>query len=300
MEVAKTLVIILHFGSVEDTLDCLSSLHRSLVSPFDVFVVNNGSDTHVEAVLKATYPDITYHNAGRETGFAAGNNIGLRFSIERGYRYSLLLNNDTVASENFLQPLTNLLEQDPTIAMAGPAIYYYDNSARIWSCGGWIRQWSGRIGPVTTVGQLRSDSQDVDYLPGTCILVRNDALEKIGLMSEEYFLCVEEADWALRARKMGYRVVACPRSVLLHKVGVSSRYSPELIYNALRNRFLFLRRHFPTLLGSLLTFLVLANEFRKTSGNRWVCWRAYKDHFRYKSVRRSHLDAVREESRNSI
>src|ERR1700720_1319741 len=129
---AKTLIIILHFGSIDDTLACLDSLRRAIVSHFDVFVVNNGPDTEVESVLKAKHPDIIYHNAGLETGFAAGNNIGLRFSVEHGYRYSLLLNNDTIAERDFLQPLARLLDQDPTIAMAGPAIYYYNSKERLW------------------------------------------------------------------------------------------------------------------------------------------------------------------------
>jgi GT2 family glycosyltransferase len=297
METTKTLIVILHFGSVEDTLECLNSLQQSLVSPFDVFVVNNESDSQVEAILKARHPNIIYRNAGRETGFAAGNNIGLRFAIERGYPYSLLLNNDTVASEDFLRPLTDLLELDRTIAMAGPAIYYYDDSKRVWSCGGWIRTWSANIGAITNIGQFDSCPADVDYLPGACILVRNGVLEKIELMSESYFLCLEEADWAIRARKAGYHVVAYPRSTLLHKVGVSSRHSPELVYNILRSRFLFLSRHFSAPISAFLTFVVLANEIRKDPGDWWLCWRAFRDHFRYKSVRRSHLDAVRAESR---
>ena len=300
MTAAKTLIIILHFGAIEDTLECLSSLCRSLVSPFDVFVVNNGSDTEVESILKSRHPNIIYYNAGPETGFAAGNNIGLRFALERGYRYSLLLNNDTVATEDFLQPLTDLLESDPTIATAGPAIYYYGDNKQLWSFGGWIRSWTGRIGSVTNIDQLSSDVADVDYLPGACILVRNDILEKIGLMSEVYFLCLEEADWAIQARKAGYRVVACARSTLLHKVGVSSRFSPELIYNMLRNRFLFLSRHFPIPISLFLIVGVFANELRKNAGQRWPCWRAFKDHFRYRSVRRSHLDAVYSESKNSV
>lgn len=297
METNKTLIVILHFGSVEDTLECLSSLERYLVSPFDVFVVNNASDSQVEAILKARHPNIIYRNAGRDTGFAAGNNIGLRFAIERGYAYSLLLNNDTVASQDFLRPLTNLLDLDRTIAMAGPVIYYYDDRNRVWSCGGWIRTWSGRIGSITSVDNLGSGPTDVEYLPGACILVRNETLGKIDLLSEVYFLCLEEADWAIRARKAGFRVVACPESALLHKVGVSSRKSPELVYNGMRNRFLFLSRHFSPPISTFLTFVVLANEIRKDPGEWWLFWRALRDHFRYKSVRRNHLDAVLADSR---
>src|SRR5713226_5136262 len=183
MDNARTLIIVLHYGSIADTLACLDSLRRSVASPFDVFVVNNGPDKEVESILKASHPDVIYHNAGLETGFAAGNNIGLRFSLERGYRYSLLLNNDTIAEQDFLQPLTQIMEKDRSIAMAGPAMYFYSNKQQLWSCGGKINWWSGRLGSETTPEQMPSRGMEVDYLPGACILVRNAALAKIGLMS---------------------------------------------------------------------------------------------------------------------
>jgi len=295
MATAETLVIILHFGSIEDTLACVDSLRRSIVSPFDVFVVNNGPDKEVESILKASHPDVIYHNAGLETGFAAGNNIGLRFSLERGYRYSLLLNNDTVAERDFLQPLTQIMEKDRSIAMAGPAMYFYNNKEQLWGCGGWICWWTGHVGGITDLERLDSDAADVDYLPGACILVRNNALRKIGLMSEEYFLAYEETEWAIQARKASFRVVACAKSVLLHKVGVSLRFTPELIYNSFRNRFLFLRRQFRAPLSWFLAVCVLANGLRKDSLARKLRWRAFKDHFKYRQIRRSHLDAVRAE-----
>lgn len=292
---AKTLIVILHFGSLEDTLACLDSLRRSVVSPFDAFVVNNGPDRDVESILKTEYPGIIYRNAGLETGFAAGNNIGLRFSLEHGYDYSLLLNNDMIAEQDFLQPLTRLLDQNPTIAMAGPAIYYNNNKERLWSCGGWMNRWSGAIAGESSLDHLDGEQPDVDYLPGACILVRNDLLGKIGLMPEEYFLGMEEADWAIRTRRAGFRVVACPQSVVLHKVGISSRLTPELIYNGFRNRFLFLHRQFLIPVNWFLTACVLVSGLQKHSLNRRLCWRAFKDHCRYRTIRRSHLEKVRTE-----
>src|ERR1700731_3603342 len=146
MSNSKTLVVIVHFGSVADPLECIGSLRRLVTCSFDIFVINNGSDATVEATLRARHPDILYRQAGVNVGFAAGNNIGLRFFLEHAYRYSLLINNDTVAEQDFLSPLINLLEHDPTIAMAGPAIYYYHDKQRLWSCGGRINKWSGGLG----------------------------------------------------------------------------------------------------------------------------------------------------------
>jgi GT2 family glycosyltransferase len=298
MSGAKTLIIILHFGPTQDTLECLASLKGSVDTPFDVFVVNNGPDKDVEGSLKAEHPEITYHYAGFETGFAAGNNIGLRYSLEHSYGYSLLLNNDTIAEQDFLKPLVSLMEEDQSVALAGPAIYYYDNKDRLWSCGGKIRWWSGGLCGNANPERLLLGSHDVGHLPGACILARNQAVRKIGLMSDQYFLGVEEADWAIRARRNGFKVVAEPKAKLLHKVGVSSRFTPELVYNAYRNRFLFLRRQYPVVVSLFLSCGVILNGLRKRWSSRRICLRAFKDHFKYSDIRRSHLNAVRNEMKN--
>src|SRR5438309_8746485 len=94
---------------------------------------------------------------------------------------------------------------------------------------------------------------------------------------------------------MGFRVVACRKSVLFHKVGISSRFTPELIYNGLRNRFLFFRRQFPAPLSSILTFCVFINAVREHWEDRRICCRALKDHWRYSTIRRDHLESVRNE-----
>jgi GT2 family glycosyltransferase len=249
----------------------------------------------VESILKMKYPALIYHYAGPETGFAAGNNIGLRFGLTHAYSYSLLLNNDIIAERDLLEPLLNIMDSYPVVAMAGPAIYCYDNKKQLWSCGGRIYRWSGRIGGITTLEGLSSGLQDVDYLPGACMLIRNDALKKTGLMSEDYFLGVEEADWAIRARRSGFRVVACSKSVVFHKVGISSRFTPELIYNGLRNRFLFFRRQFAAPLSYLLPCCVLLNSLLEHWEDRRISWRAFMDHWRYRTISRYHIESVRKE-----
>ncbi|MGI8820712.1 MAG: glycosyltransferase [Chthoniobacterales bacterium] len=293
MTEGQTLIVILHFGTINDTVECLRSLECFLSSPFDVLVINNGPDADVEPQLRTACPDVIYREAGVETGFAAGNNIGLKLSLAQGYCYTLLLNNDTVAEQDFLLPLIDILERIPEVAMAGPAMYHYDNPAHLWSCGGWINRWSGSMAGNRTMDSSLPPLSDVDYLPGACVLVRNESLGSIGLLSEEYFLGVEEADWACQARRLGFRVVASSDSILLHKVGVSSRFTPELIYNSFRNRFLFLRRQFRFPLRLLLPIALLGRRLFADPAERTLCLRAFWDHCKYESIRREHLEAVK-------
>lgn len=290
---ANTLVIILHFGSLDDTAQCLDSLRQFIKSAFDVIVINTDADRSVEPILKKKHPEIVYRDAGLETGFAAGNNIGLRWAVEHGYRFSLLLNNDIVAEADFLQALVDVLEREPTIALAGPAIYHYDEKEKLWSCGGWVNRSSGSMKGERRIENIRRPFAEVDYLPGACILARNDALPAIGLLSELYFLGVEEADWAFQTRRAGFRVVACPESVLLHKVGMSSRFTPELVYNSFRNRFLFLSRQFSRPLRGLLIAALLLSKLFTPGKERALCIRAFIDHWKYSAIQRRHLDAVK-------
>jgi len=295
MSSVETLIIILHYGSVEDTLECIASLERSVRSSFDIIVINTDAHGEPESILAENYPTVGYRDAGPATGFAAGNNIGLQFSLERGYRFSLLLNNDTVAEEDFLQPMVDLLTREPAIAMAGPAIYHHSDTQQLWSCGGWVNRWSGSMAGNRSLDNFRGDYADVDYLPGACVLVRNEVLSGRGLMSEEYLLGVEEADWAIQAQRHGFRVVACPRARVLHKVGMSSRRTPEFVYNSFRNRFVFLRRQFGFPMHPILAASLLVEKMFASDRTRVLCLRAFTDHWKYRTIRRGHLDAVRDE-----
>ena len=293
MQSVETLIIILHYGSVEDTLECIASLQQFVRSSFDVMVINTDSSPEAGSTLRLQYPGVIYHDAGSGTGFAAGNNIGLEYSLKHGYRFSLLLNNDTVAEEDFLQPIAELMTKEPRIAMAGPAIYHYSSKEQLWSCGGWVNRWTGSMAGNRSLRNFRGAYEDVDYLPGACILLRNEALRVIGLMSEDYFLGVEEADFAIQAQRHDFRVVACPGTRLLHKVGMSSRRTPEFIYNSFRNRFLFLRRQHGFLLRNLLITGVLLKNLFPWSPVGALCFRAFIDHYKFQAIHRRHLEAIR-------
>ena len=296
----KTLIIVLHYQSYEDTCACLSSL-KDIPGAFDIMLINNGMGKNVETDIRRDFPTVRYFSLEENMGFAAGNNFGLQTSLQEGYRFSLLLNNDVVVDYHFLKILRDVMEVDEKIAMAGPAIYYYDRRDCLWAMGGSITLWNAKIW-----GNINIDINncppyfDVDYLPGTCILIRNRALERMGMLPEEYFLAFEEAELAIKAKINCYRVVACRDSIIYHKVGMSSQNPPKYQYNIMRNRFMLLRRNICRPFNHIAPLLLFLMMMLKGRFPRRLILVAFADHLKSDRIRREDLIRIEESYHESL
>ncbi len=94
---------------------------------------------------------------------------------------------------------------------------------------------------------------ELQYVTGASLLVRAEAVKATGLIRESYFLYWEDADWSLRARRKGYRLLYCPKSRVWHKEGsTSGRLGPGGDYYAVRNGLAFTLRHYPLFLPLVL------------------------------------------------
>jgi GT2 family glycosyltransferase len=285
----RTLIIVLHYQSYQDTYACLASL-QDVPGDFDIMLINNGMGEGIEIDIKRDFPTVTCLSLKENMGFAVANNFGLRTSFQEGYEFSLILNNDVVVDFQFLEILKNVMEADEKIALAGPAIYYYDRRDSLWALGGWIKLWSAEIGGINNLDINNSPPYfDVDYLAGTSILIRNRALGKIGMLPEEYFLAYEEAEFAIKARTNGYRVVACRDSIIYHKVGMSSQNPPKYQYNSMRNRFLFLKRNMATPFNYIAILLLFLRILLRGHISRRLILVAFADHLRSDRIRREDL-----------
>ncbi len=295
MSAPDTLIIILHYGKIEDTLETLASLANvdRAKAPFQTLVIDNGSGSDLGSILSAQYPAVRFLGLERNRGFAGGNNVGLELALAEGFDFSLLLNNDVSVAPDFLLELRAALDADPSVAMAGPLSFFHDEPERIWAFGGFISKWNAAVGPKT-VRPGRNEPVPTDYLPGACILIRNAALEAVGLMPEKYFLAYEEAEFCLAARRGGFGVVACPRARIWHKVGMSSKATPEYQYNTMRNRFLFgeYLANGGWLWNKAFVLWLFVRFYLSGRRSGKLVWRALRDHFRYSTVRAEHLTAV--------
>lgn len=253
----RTLIVILHYGSEVDTWNCVRKLHYDFV---DILVADNDPAQNLE-IPAEFLSKVALYRTGGLSGFAAANNLAVKFGRNTSHDSVLLLNNDTLVEENALQELLLTLDHDD-VGAVGPCMPFASDSTKIWACGGKIEKIRLR---VHGMGILHEDiPYDVDYLPGAAILCKLRVWDIVGGLPEKYFLAYEEAEFALRIKKCGFRIMVSPKARILHHVGMSSDAQPMYIYNSVRNRVKFGQYLFGYLFGFLLSMINTMDEIKRS------------------------------------
>jgi GT2 family glycosyltransferase len=244
-------VVVLNWNGWEDTAQLLPTLARARVPAgwtARVLVVDNGSTDDSPRKLRETFPDVDVLALPENLRFAGGNNRGLARALDDGADAVMLLNNDTAADPGLYEKLLQALDEDPGAGAASPLIYHAPPSDRIWYGGGRCVPALGltahRAIRSRDVGQF-AVVEETGYLTGCCLLARREAWERVGPLDEAYFIYAEDADWSLRARRAGYRLLFVPTARLWHRVSASSggAMSPWKIYQRLRANLTLFARH---------------------------------------------------------
>ena len=242
-------IVVLNWNGLDDTRALLRTLERCRVPAgwsASVMVVDNGSSDGSPSTLAAEFPNVDVLALPSNLRFAGGNNRGLKRALDAGADAVMLLNNDTEADPGLLERLLLALEQHPAAGAAAPLIYFAAPSQRIWYAGGRCVPALGLAAHrgLRTLdrGQYRSVER-TGYLTGCCLLARREAWERVGLLDERYHIYAEDADWSLRARRVGFTLLFVPTARLWHKVSASAgNQSAWKIYQRLRaNLTLFAR-----------------------------------------------------------
>ena len=166
---------------------------------------------------------------GANQGFAAGNNVGLRYVLAKGeFDYVWLLNNDTVVKPDSLSWMVKRMKERPNAGMCGALIPFYNMPNNIWAAGGGtLNNWLAKTviidygKPVSEVSACDDIEARMDYLAGASMLVSADFLHVVGLMCEDYFLYFEELDWHMRGKRR-YSLAYADKAIVYHKVGNST------------------------------------------------------------------------------
>ena len=242
-------VIVLNWNGTADTVECVQSLLLLDYRAVEIVIVDNGSRPPAATDLSRRFPTATCLQVERNLGYAGGNNVGIRYALEKGHDYVFVLNNDTVVQPGCITAAVEVAESDPSIGVVGMKIIAMDDPARVWVAFG---QVTYRQGLVRLIGYYwlddgRFDQQrDVEWVAGTAMLFRRRALEEVGLFDEEFFAYHEDVDWCASARDRGFRVVFAPQAIIYHKGHQSSGgkgYVTPRQYLAGRNMILFVRKH---------------------------------------------------------
>ena len=252
-------VVVVSWNVRELLSACLASVYASLQGSgitFEVLVVDNASADGSAGLVRERFPQANLLANAENRGYAGGSNQGLALAAGRCV---VVLNPDTLVHGNALGTLLQFMAETPAAGMAGPRLVYGDGQFQhsafdfptliqvlldffpLHGCllesrlnGRYPRSWYASERPFP-----------VGHPLGACMMVRREALERVGGMDEGYFMYCEELDWAMRIRRAGWGVYCVPAAELVHYAGQSTRQVRAEMFVALwRSRFRFFARHY--------------------------------------------------------
>lgn len=251
----KLCTVILEYQNPKMTLETIGSLKRAVLPKnvkHMIVVVDNSPlpDGRLKQALKR-YRNVKLITTLSNTGFARGNNRGIKWGLRHQADYFLLLNNDVIVDRGFLKALLAAKAD-----LAVPKIYfakgyeYHKERYRsnelgkvIWYAGGkfdWNEVFGRHIGVDQVDRGQFEQTKTVDFANFCCVLIKKEVFKKIGQLDPKYFLYWEDADFSYRAQLNGFRQVFVPKSKIWHKSSGSSGSGSTLHdYYLTRNRLVF-------------------------------------------------------------
>ena len=258
-------LVTINFNSEKETHACLESLTRMDVPKgfkLRIVVVDNASKVPFTLTPREKKDGIELLRSGENLGFTGGNNLGMRYVLDHGDEYVMLLNNDTIVSPELLTNLLTQLDADSRVGVTVPKIYFAkgheyhkdryekkDLGKVFWYAGGEVDFANAytRHRGVDEVDHGQYDTMEpVAFATGCCLLTRREVLEKVGLFDDKFFLYFEDGDLGERIKRAGYTLLYVPSAYLWHiNAGSSGSGSSLHDYYLTRNRMLFGMRYAP-------------------------------------------------------
>jgi GT2 family glycosyltransferase len=232
--------------------DFFKSVSIQTHKDYILYLIDNSASPETDAMIArclAQYPVTTYKhiNTGGNIGVAAGNNAGIKLSLEDNCDHVLILNNDIDIPQDYMFSQLVSLADEKGEAMIVPKIYYHGET-KLWMAGGYMDEWRAlgvHYGMNKEDGPAFNVAKHCTYSPTCFMLVKKEVFEKVGIMDERYFAYYDDTDFVLRATRLGYRIFYDPSLVLLHKVSSSvGTNSPFYVYYSNRNKIYFIRKNF--------------------------------------------------------
>lgn len=239
----KISIITVNYNGLRDTCALIESIPFN--ENMEVIVVDNASKEDEASIIQERYPQVKTIRSDKNLGFAGGNNLGIKTA--KG-NYLFLINNDTLFKEFNIIALINRIESSANIGIVCPKIRFaWDNNPI---------QYAGytSLSKITirnrAIGYGEEDKgqhnipHPTPYAHGAAMLIKREAIDKVGLMPECYFLYYEEIDWSMMFTRAGYEIWYEPTCTIYHKESQSTGQSSTLrTYYMTRNRLLLVKRN---------------------------------------------------------
>ena len=232
-------IVILNYKSKGFALNCIKSIKEADFGKlkYEIIVVDNNSDDAIGEILAWQYPDIKFFQNKENLGMGGGNNIGIR---QAAGNYVVIMNPDTIAFNDTFQILYNYMEANKQVGAVGPLQYNPDKTTQD-SCYRWYNfltpiyrrtplgkfNWGRRDNDRVLMKDFKRDKIiEVDWLLGSFLFCRHEALKQIGFFDEKYFMYFEDTDICRRFWQKSWKVVYDPEAKIIHNHGRKSAETP--------------------------------------------------------------------------
>ena len=214
----KVSIVIVTYNQFDYTKKCLNSVLKHTRTSHEIIVVDNASNDGTAKQIKTNYPEVRLFSNSENKGFPIAANQGINNSIGD---FVLILNNDTVVTENWLERMVQIAEEDSTIGMVGPISnivsgMQIDKDAKYTSLDE-MHEYASSIS-----AKNKNEKLFFPRIAFLCTLIKKEVIDKIGGLDERFSPGnYEDDDFCLRAQLAGFKTVIA-KDVFIHHFGSKS------------------------------------------------------------------------------
>ena len=260
MKKPKVFIIILNYNGGDDLIKCLDSVYKLSYLNKEVVVVDNDSGDDSFEFARKKFRTFNFIKNRKNFGFAKGNNVAIRWALEKMADFIFLLNNDAQIEKDALDKMVRVMQRNKELGIVSPIIYK-NNKKEVWFAKGkinWLKMRTEHISPGKH--DLNLPFYNTDYITGCAMLIKSEVFAKIGLFDERFFLYYEDADLSYRAEKKGFAlgIVCNARVYHLEK----SLENQKKIYWLVLSGVLFFKKNTPRHFKIWTFFYLLARKIK--------------------------------------
>lgn len=227
----KLAISIVNYKTKELTTKCLQSiLQKKWGITYEIWLVDNNSTDQSVEFFKRNFPKVHLIESKRNLGFAGGHNLSLK-KIDSDY--ILILNSDTEIEEKILDKIVSFLDDNPEVGVASCKILGFDGKLQPnggdLPFGPALFNWLFNLESLgfkkafhRNEKEYYQEVHEVGWVSGSFMIVRRQVFEKIGFLSEDYFMYFEDVEFCYRAKKAGFKIMINPEVSIKHLSGGSS------------------------------------------------------------------------------
>ncbi|MGY6276088.1 glycosyltransferase family 2 protein [Methylomonas sp. MgM2] len=247
----RLLIVLVNYLNSQVTIECLRTLSYCptvLNGKAKVYVWENGSGPDAELILRKAIEKNQWQEwvellvCPKNLGFTGGNNRVIERSLNSGQApdYFLLLNSDTLVTDQSLTTLIDFMDCHPRAGIAGSQLLTktgkhqcspfrfpgiaseFDQGLKLGVVSKLLSRWAVSMPPP-------ENETPVDWVSGASMMLRKEMLQRIGLLDEDFFTYFEDVDLCQRAHRGGWQVWYVPKSQVIHLEGASSGIGHKIV-----------------------------------------------------------------------